>query len=754
MAFTLGALFAAVMLWGSARCVAEVDPFVQQGGALIAGEETLFGRWGTDVALSRDGDTALVSGSSYQRGTGAWVFTRSGAAWSAQEIILPPGILLPPEEGKEPGYPPTVSLTADGNTALLAGDDAWIYERLGSRWSQVTELPVPLGSELNPERSMAGALSANGEAAVVGVPEADAGSGAAWVFTRSGSKWKQGPKLTGIGEVGAGGFGSSLRISADGTTIVVGAPKDDGEIGAAFVFARAGEGWVQQGDKLTGPGEIGAGDFGSSVALSADGSSTLIGGPSDSQGRGAIWTFARSASVWAQSGSKLTGPAPTVQAAFGDSVALSDNGQLALVGAPLDLGSRGATSVLRRSGSTWIEWGSRLTESVPGLDGGARFGVSVALSGEGNTVLVGAQFAALNREESGELNWGAAFVFTHPLPLVTTGAASAVTQRTATLGATVNPGGGAIGECWVEYGPTTSYGSTAPCLQDPGSDTNPVAVSASAGALAANRAYHYRAFARNPAGAGYGDDATFTTLPDPPTVTTEPPSSVGPGYATLSASVNPNGARVTSCRFEYGASSGYGASLPCSPQALEGESPLAVSATAPVDADAGYHFRIVASNSGGGSYGADQTFTTPKPPTPPLPQLQSTMTWLFGWSKQYTKVRSLVVHNLPLGAHVEVACTGRGCPVGRSHSATLARRKRCHKRKCAKVKHRLAQGPTVDLTSLFTGRRLSVGAQISVSVTKPGWNGKSFRFTTRPSRIPTIQIACLAPGSRRPGVGC
>jgi hypothetical protein len=130
------------------------------------------------------------------------------------------------------------------------------------------------------------------------------------------------------------------------------------------------------------------------------------------------------------------------------------------------------------------------------------------------------------------------------------------------------------------------------------------------------------------------------------------------------------------------------------------------------------------------------------------------MTWLFGWSKHYTKVRSLVVHNLPEGAHVEVACTGRGCPFGRSHSATVARRTRCHKRNCAKTRHRLARGPTVDLTSLFTGRRLGVGAEISVSVTKPSWNGKSFRFTTRPSRIPKIQIACLAPGSKRPGVGC
>ncbi len=708
------------------------DPFVQQGQALTGARAVGEVEFGSSVALSSDGNTALVGGveHGFDGGGTAWVFTRVGSTWIKQAELRAQDMRL----GN------SVALSADGNTAVIGGYlgffylgyEVWVFTRSASTWSQQGP---PLVGEGSTEMGEHVAVSADGNTLIAsdsGSYSSESGSisrgAAAWVYTRnSGGQWAQQARLLPElrGEL-IGGI-DGVAISADGRTAVVScsSPK------ATFVYERAGSSWGPPVAEVVGPG--------GSVALSADGSTALIGDPSDNESAGAVWAIARKGSSWALQSNKLTGIGEE-GILFGTSVALTEDGGAALVSAPGD-----AAWVLVRSGSTWSELGPKFRPAESGV--GGLFGAAVALSGDGNTALIGAPAEV-------QEHLGAAFVFTHPLPLVTTGAASAVTQRTATLGATVNPGGGAIGECWVEYGPTTSYGSTAPCLQDPGSDTNPVAVSASAGALAANRAYHYRAFARNPAGAGYGDDATFTTLPDPPTVTTEPPSSVGPGYATLSASVNPNGARVTSCRFEYGASSGYGASLPCSPQALEGESPLAVSATAPVDADAGYHFRIVASNSGGGSYGADQTFTTPKPPTPPLPQLQSTMTWLFGWSKQYTKVRSLVVHNLPLGAHVEVACTGRGCPVGRSHSATLARRKRCHKRKCAKVKHRLAQGPTVDLTSLFTGRRLSVGAQISVSVTKPGWNGKSFRFTTRPSRIPTIQIACLAPGSRRPGVGC
>ena len=60
------------------------------------------------------------------------------------------------------------------------------------------------------------------------------------------------------------------------------------------MFVRSGENWVQQGPKLTGTAETGAGQFGADVALSADGDSALIGGPTDAGGAGAIWFFARS----------------------------------------------------------------------------------------------------------------------------------------------------------------------------------------------------------------------------------------------------------------------------------------------------------------------------------------------------------------------------------------------------------------------------------------------------------------------------
>ena len=58
---------------------------------------------------------------------------------------------------------------------------------------------------------------------------------------------EQGPKLSGAGEIGRGAFGFSVAVSGDGSTAIVGAPQDKNGTGAAWMFVRSGEGWVPQG---------------------------------------------------------------------------------------------------------------------------------------------------------------------------------------------------------------------------------------------------------------------------------------------------------------------------------------------------------------------------------------------------------------------------------------------------------------------------------------------------------------------------
>ena len=101
-------------------------------------------------------------------------------------------------------------------------------------------------------------------------------------------------------------------------------------------------------------------------------------------------------------------------------------------------------------------------------------------------------------------------------PTVVTEAASAVAQTTATLNATVDPNGGEVGECKLEYGTTGSYGASVPCSSLPGTGTNPIAVSAFLGGLSPNTTYHFRISATDAGGTSRGADQALLTPPTPP----------------------------------------------------------------------------------------------------------------------------------------------------------------------------------------------------------------------------------------------
>ena len=83
----------------------------------------------------------------------------------------------------------------------------------------------------------------------------------------------------------------SVALSADGDTALIGGLDDNSTRGAAWLFTRSGSTWTQRGEKLTGGGEAGEGEFGTNVALSADGDTALIGAWRDNGGAGAAWAY-------------------------------------------------------------------------------------------------------------------------------------------------------------------------------------------------------------------------------------------------------------------------------------------------------------------------------------------------------------------------------------------------------------------------------------------------------------------------------
>jgi hypothetical protein len=234
------------------------------------------------------------------------------------------------------------------------------------------------------------ALSADGNTAIVGGPYDNDSSGAAWVFTRSGGAWsQQGDKLVGSGAVAPSQQGWSVALSGDGNTAIVGGRSDNGGVGAAWVFTRTDGVWSQQGDKLVGTDVSGSEYFGTSVAISADGATAIVGGPSSGWFGGAAWVFTRAGGVWSQQGSKLAGDGTGLGAA----VAISGDGNTAAV---LALNANpftgldptpNAVLVFTRTSGAWSQQGGPLVgDDAPGVYGHAG---SVAISGDGNTVMIG-----------------------------------------------------------------------------------------------------------------------------------------------------------------------------------------------------------------------------------------------------------------------------------------------------------------------------------------------------------------------------
>src|SRR5439155_766401 len=166
----------------------------------------------------------------------------------------------------------------------------------------------------------------------------------------------------------------------------------------------------------------------------------------------------------------------------------------------------------------------------------------------------------------------------------------------------------------------TGYGKSATCTPAPGSGTSNVAVSAALTGLTEGTEYHFRIVATNAGGTSEGADATFktTTTPVKPTVRTEEPRAREATTATRNGEVNPNSFEVTECKFDSGPGTGYGNSATCTPAPGSGTSNVAVSAALTgLTEGTEYHFRIVATNAGGTSEGADATFKTTTTPVKP-----------------------------------------------------------------------------------------------------------------------------------------
>jgi hypothetical protein len=363
----------------------------------------------------------------------------------------------------------TAGVNSTPNESAVGSGAVYVFVRSGSTWTQQAYIKATNTGTGALEDWFGIAVSISGNTLVVGAPNEDSSttginstanesapdSGAAYIFTRTGTTWSQQAYLK-PGAVGTSQNGDlfGLSVSISGDTVAVGAPYESSSSGttpnesavnsgAVYIFTRSGSTWSQQAYVKRGAtgSDVAGDEFGYSLSLSGD--TLLVGSPregSSSTGinstgnngatnAGAAYVFVRSGTTWTQQAYLKPAAVGAGQSgdAFGWSVAI--NGDTAVVGAPFEASSTtginsipnesapaaGAAYVFQRSGTTWSQQAYLKPAAVGVTQMNDAFGWSVSVSG--STVVVGAPFEASSTvgvnttPNDSAQNSGAAYVF-------------------------------------------------------------------------------------------------------------------------------------------------------------------------------------------------------------------------------------------------------------------------------------------------------------------------------------------------------
>lgn len=381
-------------------------------------------RFGSSVSLSHDGSTLAVSATGEASaatgingdqddtsavGAGAvYVFTRTGVSWTQQAYVKASN---------------TQTLDTFGTATSLSGDGNLLA--VGA-----------LGED-------SGATGVNGDQTDNSVD----GSGAVYIFSRSAGTWSQQAFLKAsthldVGDIKGERFGSSLRLSRDGSTLAVGAPQEDGsatgingdetlsdvlpdfQAGAVYVFVQSSGDWTQQA-YIKASNTDGYDLFGTSVALSANGNTLAVGAVGEASSAsgidgdqsngfpptfgvansGAVYLFGRTGSDWVQTTYLKAGSNLGPGLAFGYAVDLSDDGTSLLVSALGDAtsstgivssppaatgGVLGAVYVYKKLSGTWSQIAFAKASNTLSDRGRMLFGYSLGISADGSAFAAGA----------------------------------------------------------------------------------------------------------------------------------------------------------------------------------------------------------------------------------------------------------------------------------------------------------------------------------------------------------------------------
>lgn len=293
------------------------------------------GLYGSSVSISSDGNTIAVGaytetvGLNLKQGA-AYVYKWNGSSWSGTKLTASDG-------AAQDLFGIDVAVSGDGNTAIVGawfaheGAEnsqgpglAYIYKWEGADWAE-TKLNATDGAA-GDEFGFSVAISADGNTAVVGARGdgigAHAYQGSAYVYTWNGADWNE-SKLIASDGASSGFFGGSVSISSDGTIIAIGA---SGLKDVAYVYTKSGSSWNEF--KIV-PSDGPIAGFGTSVALSSDGNTLAVG--AIYEGSGSVYVYAWNGSSWDEG--KLIDAEGKTMDCLGSSVAVSADGSTVVAGA-------------------------------------------------------------------------------------------------------------------------------------------------------------------------------------------------------------------------------------------------------------------------------------------------------------------------------------------------------------------------------------------------------------------------------------
>ena len=353
---------------------------------------------GRSVSLSSDGST-LAIGASTNDGNGSSsghvrVYMWNGSSWAQQGSDID-GEAAFDYSGTSVSLSSDGSIVAigainnDGNGSNAG--HVRVYAWNGSSWAQQG---LDIDGEAAGDRSgRSVSLSSDGGTLAIGAEENDGAgvdAGHVRVYTWNGSSWTQ-EGLDIEGEAADDRSGGSVSLSSDGKIVAIGAARNDGagvDAGHVRVYAWDGNYWIQQGLNLDG--EAAGDESGISVSLSSDGSTVAIGaerndGSGSSAGHARVYAW--NGSSWTQQGSDIDGEAADDWS--GCNVSLSSDGSIVAIGARGNDGNgsnAGHVRVYAWNDSSWAHQGS----DIDGEAADDQCGGSVSLSSDGSTVAIGA----------------------------------------------------------------------------------------------------------------------------------------------------------------------------------------------------------------------------------------------------------------------------------------------------------------------------------------------------------------------------